>query len=227
MSQPEIRADLRAAHDAAWSRLGSAGTWLTAEQRAAAVAEARAAQSCTLCRERKDALSPNGVAGSHDRPEGSVLTTEMADAVHRITTDPGRLSKAWLQGLGLEPEVYVELLAVTATAVGIDTFHRAIGLAPRPLPVVTPGEPTRKRVSGDVDHEMAWVPTRKIRGAPNVARSISIVPDELRALVELNKVEYVNPLELLDVHADPGRAISRAHMELVAARLSAAQECFY
>lgn len=227
MAEPAIRDDLRDAHDAAWVRLGSAGSWLTGAERAAIVAASREARTCNLCLERKQALSPNAASGSHDGADDSPLSAAMVDAVHRIATDPGRLSQSWYEGLGLEPTIYVELLAVTATAVGIDTFHRAVGVELRALPKPSDGEPSGREARGSLDHELAWVPTRKMPGAPNVARSISIVPDELRALVTLNKVEYVDPMALLDVHADPGRAITRPQMELVAARLSALQECFY
>lgn len=226
-SPPDLRADLRAAHDEAWRRLGQAGTWLSGAERAAVVDESRHAVTCALCAERKQALSPFAVDGEHDTAFDTPLSASVVDAVHRITTDPSRLTRDWYEGLGLEPGVYVELLCVAAFAVGADTFHRAVGLPLRPLPAVVDGEPSREPPSGPLDHDLAWVPVRRIFAVPNVARAISYVPAELRAVVALNRAEYVAPNALLDVERDPGRAISRPEMELVAARLSALSQCFY
>ena len=55
----------------------------------------------------------------------------MLEVAHRITTDPGRLSREWYQGIldsGLEEAPYVELVGVVATLVSVDTFCRGIGL---------------------------------------------------------------------------------------------------
>jgi hypothetical protein len=62
---------------------------------------------------------------------------------------------------------------------------------------------------------------------PNVVRALSLVPDAVRTLKELSVAQYVPLEQVPDVKADPGRALSRAQMELVAGRVSALNECFY
>ena len=56
-------------------------------------------------------------------------------------------------------------------------------------------------------------------------RALSLVPDEVRMLRRLSEAHYL-PIEKIP---DPTchRALDRMQMELVAARVSALNECFY
>jgi hypothetical protein len=235
-----IRDDLRAAHARAWATLGRAGTWWTGSERAAIAAEVRAAAICTLCQARKAALSPYTIAGVHDG--AGLLAAPAIDAVHRITTDPGRLKRQWfddLIGAGLTDAPYVELLGIVVTVLGTDSFCRALGVAPHPLPTPEPGVPARTRPVAARD-EGAWVPSipsGAARGAeadlyadipgpvPNVMRALSLVPDALRTLKDLGAVHYMTTAEMTDL--THGRSLDRPQMELIAGRVSALRECFY
>jgi len=218
---------LAEAHQIAWQRIGQPGTWLSGAQRIAIAIETRNATDCELCAQRKAALSPYSIEGTHTVHATRVeLPDDMIDAAHRITTDPSRLTKDWHNGLSISDAEYVELVGVSITAIGIDTFDRAVGNDLRELPEAQPGEPSRRRPSDAVD-PTAWIPMRKLPGAPNVARALSLVPAEAKALQALVGVEYVPPLALIDLTFDPGRSISRQQMELIAARVSAHQDCFY
>src|SRR5215468_7927652 len=88
-----MRQDLRDAIATAEQALARPGVWWTASQRLDIVRETRHAPSCRLCRRRKAALSPHGVAGSHDA--ATDLPSSAIEAIHRIVSDPGRLSEAW------------------------------------------------------------------------------------------------------------------------------------
>ena len=61
---------------------------------------------------------------------------------------------------------------------------------------------------------------------PNIMRALSLVPDEVRALRRLSHAHYVPNGKLQDAAYD-GRELDRVQMELVAARVSALNECFY
>lgn len=235
-----VRADLAAAHARAWDRLGRPGVRWTGAERVAIATEARSATTCALCSERKAALSPYTVTGAHDGP--GALPPVAVDAIHRVVTDPGRLTRAWFESArdgGLDDAAYVELLGVVTTVVATDAFCRAIGAGVHPLPAPVPGEPTRHRPAAARD-EGAWVPTIPSGAAggpdadlyadvpgrvPNVIRALSLVPDELRTLKDLLAAHYVPVARIPDVRR--GRAIDRAQMELVAGRVSALRECFY
>jgi len=233
-----VRDDLLAAHTRAWERLAEAGTWWTGAERVAIAREVRAASGCALCRERKAALSPNAVSGRHDGD--STLPEAAVEAVHRLTSDPGRLSEDWLDRIragGVTDERYVELLGVVVTVVSIDGFCRGIGVPLHPFPDSVPGTPSRYRPA-QARAEGAWVPmiaAREATGAEeglfgggqtgNVIRALSLVPDEVRQLRDLSAAHYLSERRMIDLAA--GRSISRAQMELIAGRVSALRECFY
>jgi hypothetical protein len=54
---------------------------------------------------------------------------------------------------------------------------------------------------------------------------MSLVPDEVRALCRSSDAHYVPVAQIGDVTVR--RALERAQMELVAARVSSLNECFY
>lgn len=236
-----VRVDLRAAHERAWQRLASPGAWWSGAERVAIAEHVRAAAACTLCIERKASLSPFSCDGRHDGPEG--LPGTAVDAIHRLVTDPGRLSKKWyasLEGDGLSSERYVELLGVVVTVVSIDSFCGGLALPLHPLPEPLPGEPSRYRPEG-VEEGGAWVPwiagggeARAERdlfeGLPgrsgNVIRAMSLVPDEVRTLNDLSAAHYMAPGDAMDPRWSPF-VIDRLQIELLAGRVSALRECFY
>ncbi|MCP5044289.1 MAG: hypothetical protein GY944_24940 [bacterium] len=235
-SQDPVREDLAAAHRRAWERIARPGTWLTGAQRVAVADETRRAQDCTLCRQRKQALSPFAATGEHDH--GGQLDEAIVDEIHRVTTDAARLSESWYRSLlddGLTAEEYVEALGVAVCTISVDSFHHAVGLPLEPLPTPVEGEPTRKRPHDIVEGE-AWVPLRSAKSvaaerglpagqAPYVIRALSLVPAEVDAWHDLSEAQYLSTEQMM--RFDKTRAIDRSQIELVAGRVSALNECFY
>jgi hypothetical protein len=235
----EIREDLAAAHRRARDHLAQPGTWWDGAERVKLMAEARHAVDCALCRRRKEALSPAAVAGSHDSlgqlPEIAV------EIVHRIRTDPARLTRRWFDGIieaGLTPEQYVEIVSVVAHTVALDTFAQGIGVPPLPLPRPATGNPTRHRPAG-AKPGPAWVPwieaadlteaeagTYPRRPPANIHKAMSLVPSEVKSFFDLCEHHYLGPVEMRDFGRE-FRAITHAQIELLAARVSALNRCFY
>ena len=232
----EIRPDLRAAHGMILEYLRRPGSWFTGAQRLAIAAEARLAPECGLCRERKRALSPEHAAGRHQSADG--LSDALVDLIHRVRTDPGRLSRPWYERVrasGVSEGEYVEAVGIVAFTAGIDVFCRALGIACLPLREPLPGEPSGHRPE-KVRQGIAWVPLLLPEDAsgpdadvyagagfvPNIVRALSLVPDHVRALRSWSAAHYV---ELRDLTAR--RALDRPQIELVAARVSALNQCFY
>lgn len=235
-----VRQDLVHAHRLAWERIAEPGTWWSGRERVAIAAEARAADYCSFCRKRREALSPLSESGDHDDVSGDVLPAAAIDAVHRIVTDATRLTGSWVDGLaneGVPVTHYVELLSVAVSIRSIDAFHRALGIAPEPLPEARSGEPSRKRPAAAVKNE-AWVPMlpagrpagdeADLWGAQtgNVIRAMSLVPDAVRWLQELGGAQYLDIQAMTDFTRGRG-PLSRAQTELIAGRVSAMNECFY
>ena len=163
--------------------------------------------------------------------------------IHRVTTDPGRLSKDWYERLladGVEDTHYVEALGVVVRTVSVDSFCRGLGIPPHPLPTPIPGEPSRRRPP-QAQMDAAWVPMIPSgqetgpdadiywgQPAPNVLRAMSLVPDEVRASIHtLIVTHYMEFAQTMDPTSNGGRAISRAQIELLASRVSALNQCFY
>lgn len=237
-----IRADLTEAHGRAWRRLAAPGTWWDGSTRVAIAAETRAAAECGYCGNRKAALSPYAVSGSHDHL--GLLPDTVVDVIHRIATDPGRLTRAWfdraIQG-GLTDGEFIETVGVVVTTVAVDTFCRAMGLPPHSLSEPEVGEPSRSRPVG-AKSGPAWVPMLDpedmtadewclenvyVSSDPTfIRRALSLVPSEACGLFDLVDAQYL-PGRLMPDLAAQHRAISRAQMELVAGRVSALNGCFY
>ncbi len=235
-----VRSDLADAYRDVWARIARPGGFFTGAERIAIVEEARRARSCALCRERKEALSPESVGRQHDaHPRLSVSAVE---AIHRITTDPGRLSRSWFErttGDELSVPQYVELLGVLVASISIDAFHRAMGFTLEPLPEPVAGEPDGYQATG-ARMESAYVPMLPANGArgaeadlwdgsrtANVVRAMTLIPDSVRMLKRLSAAQYLQMHEVANPAATGGRAIDRAQIELVAGRVSALSECFY
>lgn len=234
-----IRDDLAAAHQNAWESFAQPGTWLDGKRRLAVVAEVRQALECGLCRQRKEALSPYGDDGSHG--DTGELTDAEVDLIHRLTTDSGRLRKAWFDEIinsGLSEGAYVEISGIVAMTMMADTFRRAIGMAPAEIPAAVDGPPSNYTPPG-AKNGGAWVPLLApedvvdsdgpVYGAPQAAyvqRAFSSVPDTKRAYWALAEAHYLPGREMPNWETSL-RAISRPQIEIIAARVSALHSCFY
>lgn len=234
-----IRPDLISAYQDAWHKLANPGTWWTGAERVAIAQEVRNARECAFCLEQKQALSPFApVPGEHIRT--TELGAEVLDVVHRLTTDPSRLTGDWVETLTtdvISKGHYVEILSVVVTTLCIDSFNQALGFEVEPLPEPLPGQPTQYQPEG-LESETAWVPMIGELGAneedlwpenrsANVIRAMSLVPDAVRLLKSLSSVQYLEMQDVANPAADGGRSTSRAQMEFIAARVSAINDCFY
>lgn len=247
----EIPYRFAAAHRRAWRRIAEPGDWWTGAERVAIAAETRAAAQCGFCRERAAALSPASVEGAHLRPclpSDDLLPQAAVDAIHAVIADSARLSPDWYEAAtsadGMDDARYVDLLGVVVHVFSVDEFHRALGMALEPLPQPEPGRPRRHR-SSKAEHLAGWTPIvqpwmcdpedRDIypgsRWAANVISALSLVPENVRWLSELSAAHYLPHHRVgsaMGVDSEGwARAISRPQVELIAARVSALNECFY
>ena len=223
-----LRDDLREGHAAAWADIAQPGVSWTGAERVAILAEARAALDCNLCTARKSALSPNAVEGDHDT--ASALAAPIVDGIHRLRTDPQRLTRAWFDSLvpdQLSQPAYAELVSVVCTSVIIDTQHNALGLPVTDLPDPIEGEPGGDLLDDTVDIG-AWLPVMKaeadladtgLPSVPNIARAMSLVPSAVALFFGAFRPHY--QLQKIPL------AISQAQAEFIASRVSALNQGFY
>ena len=225
-----------------FDQLGKAGGWWTADERVAIAEENRAAKTCSLCAERKAALSPYATKErNHD--SRSTLSPNVIDVIHRISTDPGRLSQRWYEdaiGNGMRPEELVEITSIIGVVTISDTLSCALGLGQRPLPQPSKesAPPHRQTVSG-TEIDRAWVPMVLPDSAEgmlklmydqletsvgfvfNVARALTAVPEAVRDFFGAFIPNYTT-------HG-PVRAggLNRTQVELLASSTSDYNDCFY
>ncbi len=218
-----IREQTRSAHRMSWEVIASPGRWWTGAERVEIARVGRAARDL-------DAV------GSEMLPESAVY------AIQKLVVDNANLNRDWYQEIisseGMTEDRYVELVAVVVHALSIDEFHRALDLDLEPLPDPLPGEPSRIRPP-EAEQRYSWpaiVPKGGLnpgdemlygpmQWGANVISALSLIPENVRWLHDLSEGHYLSFKEMR--MPDPLRAISRPQIELIAARVSSLNECFY
>lgn len=233
-----MRKGLVESHERAWAAIAAPGTWLTGERRVAIAAETRHARVCAQCARIKAALSPN-IQGEH-AALGQLGAAEV-ELIHRVVSDPGRLTESWAQSVlarGLTEGEYIEILGVIAMVMMMDTFSRALGVPERALPAPQPGEPARYRPPG-AKKQAAWLalvepedtvpadgPMYPHPRVGYIYRALSLVPQSVRDYWALAFEHYL-PSEFVYKFDQSIRAITRPQTEILAARVSALHQCAY
>jgi len=221
------------AHQAAWQRLAGPGSWWTGAQR---VEMARLAREGRAQRNDPPWLRHGSPASS------DLLPARAADAVRRIAADVHSIDAAWATEAAQElgDAAYVEICAVTVYVTAIDAFADALGVPLEPLPEPVAGEPDGVRPEGTAEAG-AFVPMLDPFPGPNVARALSLAPADNRAFRALVGSMYAmadwraydsrlpqaaNSTYFQDLVWE-NRPLTRPQVELVAARVSSVNECFY
>lgn len=231
--------NLKQAHAQSWQTIAAAGDFFSGADRVAFVRCAREALTCPLCQARKTALSPNYVPSASDVAPGTDAVDEhdsdgqldpvIIDMIHRMRTDPGRLTKSFFDQVTqrISKQQYVEIVSVVNSSVIIDTLHNALGLGVPKLPHPLSGRP-RRQFNEDAIEAGAWLPilaapdTMSNTGlpqVPNIARALGLVPSAVDLFFTTFRPHYA----LRDIDL----SISQGQAEFVAARVSAINECYY
>lgn len=219
----EIRSDLLEAHRETVNEWARPGNWWSAAERLAIANEVRAARAAD---ELPPWVAPTTVDGLIDTDHP--LPSAAIDAVWRLTNHSATVTSDWHRQIlerGMSAEQYVELVAVVATAACLETFSLALGMGSVPLPGPAEGEPNRVSVP-EAAVSTHWVPTVPMRGA-NVGKALTAVPVAALAWRRLSDAQYVPAEALLGDLSYSRGALDRMQIELVAARTSLLNECFY
>jgi len=206
--------------------------------RVAAAAEVRHAPHCGLCRRRKAALTPYVIDGRHDSLD--TLPETWIEVIHRIVSDPGRLTRGWYQRMlaaGVSDADDVEIVSGIVHVTALDTFARGLGMPLQALPQPASGAPSRYCPKEARQHGH-WVPTIALHehgpdeanyfiGPPaNIRVALTLVPNEARSFFDLCASQYLPGPAMRDFAAEY-RAISNAQIELLAGRISAIYQCIH
>jgi len=184
-----------------WGALGEAGTWLDGRQRLAVVQAARELAAAIPAEPRSIEDVARLVAG-----HASTITADTVDAI---------------EAAGIDRSTFVEIVGIASRVAAIDTFDRGIGRSPRELPDTVGGNPSREPVN-DARRRAGWVPTVGAIGPPT---ALSSVRREAADQEALHSVLYLSYGGMADLDAD--RGLHRTQMELIAARVSLLNDCFF
>ena len=188
-----------------FEELGAPGVWWTGAQKTAIAATARAA-----------------LAGT-EGPGG--LTPVSEEAARRVATDAISIRRddieRWIAS-GMRVEAYVELVGIVCRLVALDTASFGLGLDATSLPIPSNGDPSCA-LADDVAYVDGWVPTNGPAFPPTALTS---VPGATELLFDVHGVLYLT-MEQMGSHASERNGMSRAQLELTAARTSFLNDCFY
>lgn len=206
-----VPSDIDGLIDRQWDRLRNPGSWFTGAERVAIAAAARAG---------------GDLDAEHD---GEIAPA--AAAARRIYEEPATITREWLAGLeadGLALTEYVEVLGIVSQLRAIDTFEFGVGRPTRPLPEPVAGEPSRAVVA-EATINGGWVPTVGPAFPPSVLSSVTA--ENTAAMDDVHPTLYLAPtagegftMGNMTVVRD---GLDRMQMELVAARTSLVNDCFF
>ena len=200
----QVRPEIPAAFAREWLHLAAPGSFWEGRQRVEIARAARAARHGTS-------------------EPGPSLPAVAISAAEMLGSTPGRANRIWAESIvsTIGSGAYVELVGVVARASAVDSFHRSLGATEPKLPEPRAGQPT-----GEQDRAAspgaAWVP---MVGGASIVQALSAVPSEAAAQEDMHGPLYLTYAQMQDLQFV--RGLTRPQMELVAARTSALNECFY
>ena len=233
-----IRAALVQAHTDTLHSFAAPGHWYSGAERRALVTAARQA--------RVEAGLQEVDASSAGASVSSALPASVQKIARQVAVSTNDLERSFFEqalAAGISDAQYVEIVGVVSRVVNVDVFARGIGVPLRPLPAATDGAPSQHRPRTARD-EGAWVPTipggargedeaKQVYGsadpqaAPFIYRALSLVPGEAVGLMQLGAAQYLEISNFMDLEFTFEPTLTRPQYELLAARVSALNECFY
>jgi hypothetical protein len=219
-----VRDDLVDAHGLAWEHIAAPGSWWSGAERV------ELAGTALLAIADPDPLAPwIGVTG---RLGSDLVAPRVAhDIAYRLARHAGTMTDDVYRAVAAElGELrYVELCAIVSTTAAVAYFCRNIGVTVPPLPAPSEGRPTGARPARLARARLNWVPVAEPADhVAAVVQAYTAVPGEHRNTWRMADAQYMPELDMVDPRWSRRRGgLSRAQMELVAARLTRLRECFY
>ncbi len=221
-----MRDDLAEAHRLAWEHIATPGSWWSGAERV------ELAGTALMAIADDDPVAPwVGITSTGRLGDELVAPLAAHDIAYRLARHAGTMTgdvyRAAAGELGELP--YVELCAIVSTVAAVAHFCRNIGVPVPPLSAPIGGRPTGSRPERLAQAQFNWVPVAEPADeVAAVVQAYTAVPDEQFNTWRMADAQYmpepamVNP----DWSRRPG-GLSRAQMELVAARLTRLRDCFY
>jgi hypothetical protein len=221
-----VRDDLAEAHRLAWEHVAAPGSWWSGVERV------ELARTALMAIADAEALPPwVGVTSTGRLGPGLLAPGVAHDVAYRLARHAGTMTRDIYRAAATEigELPYVELCATVSTVAAVAHFCRNIGTEVPRLPAPTSGRPTGRRPERLARARYNWVPVAEPADqVAAVVQAYTAVPGEQLNTWRMADAQYMPEPEM--VHPDWSRrpgGLSRAQMELVAARLTRLRECFY
>ena len=202
-----------------WDHLGLPGSWWTGKERIGIASEVRQSNPRKL-------WEKVGELENYDKDSGEILSPYVKAVVRIVANETSNIDQQIYDEIinTIGDDKYAELAAVVTQVVAIDHLCDALGMEREPLPDPKEGDPRLERPSGLVDG-VAFLPTFTADNLPHVAVSLSLAQADNARRMLLVRAMYSGSSfgEMIWEH----RNLTRPQIELVAARTSALNECFY
>ena len=229
-----IRQEIHETHAAAAEHWASPGTWWTAEERVAIVAEVRRAWDADPM---PPWTTPSSVAGLI--PADHILPSAAIDVIWRLTNHVTTLTQSWYESYvpeRLSPARYVEIVGMVAQITLTDRFADGLALDRISLPPPGADEPSQA-LPQNAKVSTHWVPTAPIvdgswnpatpSDVPNVRKALSLVAAERIMQWTLIDAHYVAGGALADDFGQDHWSLQRSQIELLGTRTSIVNDCYY
>jgi hypothetical protein len=220
-----IRPDLLEAQAAAWRHVTSPGASWSGVERAAIASATLAALDDT------DPVAPWVSPSDTGRQlaGADVVGHQVADTVYRIARHAASVTEPWYRAQVdsvVDPFAYVELVGIVSAVAAVHGFHRAAGTQRPPLPIPDDA-PAHGRHPVVEPATLNWVPVAvPADQVAAVVQGLSAAPAEWDNVKRLAAAQYIPVDEMSELGWTRG-TLTRSEMELLAARLSAARQCFF
>ena len=210
-----VRQDIVDAHRQTWQAIARAGSFWSDGNRIEIAKQARVARA------QRSELSFN-----RSYPD-STLSSEALETVRKIAADASKIDRAWAskQVAALGEGSYAEMVSIVASVTAIDAFSEALGRPEEPLPSAAGGSCSQDKSKSTTDIG-GYLPMVDPWEGPNVSRALSLVPTANQLfMTNVSSMYGGNGGGFNDMVWDG--PLSRPQAELLAARVSSINECFY
>ncbi|MEG3586824.1 MAG: hypothetical protein VX353_05995 [Actinomycetota bacterium] len=202
-----------------WDYLGLPGSWWTGEQRIAIASEVRKSNPRKL-------WENVGKLEDYAKDSDEILSPYVKAVARMVANETSKINQHIYDQViaSIGEGEYAELAAVVSQIVAIDQLCDALGIEREKLPTPKEGKPTLERPD-ELVTGVAFLPTFAADKLPHVAVSLSLAQADNARRMLLVRAMYSGSSfgEMIWEHRD----LSRPQSELVAARTSALNECFY
>ena len=210
-----VRQDIVNVHRQTWKAIACAGSFWSDVDRLEIAKQARAARS-----QRSD------LPFNRSYPD-SRLNRDTLETVRKVAADAGKIDRLWakkqIASIGDGP--YAELVAIVASVSAVDAFSEALGRPKEMLPKATGGSCSGVKSDNATDIG-GYLPMVDPWDGPNVSRALSLVPAANALFMQNVSSMYVGKGGGFNDMVWDG-PLSRPQAELLAARVSSVNECFY